>query len=302
MYQYSFDDDTTKKIEDSTKRSKDIFEKFSDVDSKYNTLTKSDVNLNLEKMSYDEPTQDEKTTKEKNKLEDYKTSNINSIEEKYDKALDQVEKTKQDTTKSASSTALNIEEKYDKVKEDSKNDAIKRGLARSSIIVNTLNNLDMQKLESLKELEQSTNAKLQELNASRDSLENQKQNALASFDITYAVKLQDEINSISNEIEKNKQTVIKYNNEMDNLMAKWEKQQEQDEYDNITKLAKFVSEYGSSAFDTLKQNEKYDIASEYFAGMSKNDALAEITNNSAYKKALGTANYNKLVEEITGRE
>ena len=195
-----------------------------------------------------------------------------------------------------------VEGKYENAKENAKNDAIKRGLARSSIVVNTLSNLDAKKLSSLSELENSKNEKIEALNAQKSTLEQEKQNALNSFNLTYAIKLQDEIDSITSEIEKNRQSVIKYNNEIEQLQAKWEKQRQDDEYDKTTNLAKLVSQYGTSVFDILKRNEKYAIASEYFAGLSKEDAINEITNNSEYKTALGTANYNKLLEEINARK
>ena len=301
MYQYFFDKDTTQKIEDSTNSSKNLFEKFGDVDNKYNTLTKSDVNLNLQKMEYSEPSQEDITNRAKNKLEDYKNSTINSIEENYVSKLNQINNSQKQIGEDAKKNMTAIEQKYDNVKEDAKNDAIKRGLARSSIVVNTLNKIDMQKMNSLTELQQQTTQKIEELNATKNSLENQKQNALNSFDIAYAVKLQDEINSINDEIEKNKQTVIKYNNEVENLNAKWEKERQEEEYKKITELAKLASQYGVSVFDVLKQNEKYAIAREYFANMSKEDAIAELGNNANYKTALGKTNYNKLLEEINNK-
>lgn len=301
MYRYSFDDNTTKKIEESNQNSKNLLERFNDVDNKYNTLSKSNANLNLEKLEYNTPTENEIRSRAKNSLEDYKTKSLSAIEDKYSSKINQIDDDKQQVIDSTKESVSNLEGKYDSIKEATKNDAIKRGLARSSIVINTLNKVDMQKLASISELQKESNAKIERLNSSKNSLENQKQIALSDFDIAYAVKLQDEINSINTEIEKNKQAVIKYNNEVENLMAKWQKEQEDDEYNKITNLAKIASQYGISVFDTLKQNEKYAIASEYFAGMNKTDALNELNNNSAYKTALGKINYNKLIDEISSR-
>lgn len=302
MYQYSFDDNTTKKIKDRTKTSGDIFEEFGKVDSKYNNLTKSDAKLNLERLDYNFPSEDEIKQKAENKLYEYKNNGINSIESGYETKNEALDSSKDDIIKNTKQSMDTVEGKYENAKENAKNDAIKRGLARSSIVVNTLSNLDAKKLSSLSELENSKNEKIEALNAQKSTLEQEKQNALNSFNLTYAIKLQDEIDSITSEIEKNRQSVIKYNNEIEQLQAKWEKQRQDDEYDKTTNLAKLVSQYGTSVFDILKRNEKYAIASEYFAGLSKEDAINEITNNSEYKTALGTANYNKLLEEINARK
>jgi len=302
MYQYSFDENTTKEIEESTKNSKNLLEKFSDIDKKYDTLTNSNSELNLTKMEYSVPSVFEVETKAKNKLEDYRNSNVNAIEEKYATKIDQVDEQKNDIKSNTAKEIATLEQRYNQIKDDAKNDAIKRGLARSSIVVNTLNNVDLKKLESIKELESTANDKIEKLNSTKNSLETEKQNALSSFNISYAVKLQDEINSITEEIEKNKQSIIKYNNEVENLMAKWQKEQEDDEYEKTTKLAKLISEYGISVFDTLKQNEKYALASEHFLNINKSDALKELNNNNVYKSELGKINYNKLLEEINSRK
>ena len=76
MFQYSFDDDTTKKINDSTTKSKGILEQFSDVDNKYNTLTKVTTEPKFEKLEYSEPSEDEVNAKAEGKLLDYKNSSI----------------------------------------------------------------------------------------------------------------------------------------------------------------------------------------------------------------------------------
>ena len=85
MYQYIFDEDTTNKIINSTNKTNSVLEKFSEVDNKYSTLTSSSQNLDLQKMEYRKPTNEEVENKAKNSLEEYKQSNISSINNSYDK-------------------------------------------------------------------------------------------------------------------------------------------------------------------------------------------------------------------------
>ena len=52
MYQYTFDEDTTKQILEKTQKDKTVLEKFNEIDNKYNTLASSTAKLQLEKMEY----------------------------------------------------------------------------------------------------------------------------------------------------------------------------------------------------------------------------------------------------------
>ena len=82
---------------------------------------------------------------------------------------------------------------YTSAKNEAKDDAIKRGLARSSIIVNTLASYDKGMLENLESEAKELESAISGYESERNLLEEQKNSALASFDIEYAVKLQDKI-------------------------------------------------------------------------------------------------------------
>lgn len=302
MYQYIFDEDTTKKIKDKTEKSNNIFEQFSEVDNKYSTLTNANNSLELEQMEFTKPTVDEVKTKAENSLQDYKMSNINSINETFDTKVNQINKDVEQVKQNSKRETDELKNSYNMAKENASNDAIKRGLARSSIIVNTLANYDNSLINKLEAQANELTGKLQEFESEKNLLEQQKQNALNSFDISYAVKLQEKINGINENIKAEEDAVIKYNNEIAELKAKWEKEQENNNFDKTTELAKLVGEYGSTVFDVLKQNEKYALAQDHFKNLSKEDALSELQNNSAYVTNLGKINYNKLLEELKARD
>ena len=95
--------------------------------------------------------------------------------------------------------------------------------------------------------------------------------------------------------------VIKYNNDIAEIKAKWERQQENDNYDKTTDLAELMGKYGVAVFDELKQNEKYALLQNHFKDMSKEEALNELQNNSTYISNIGKYNYNKLLQELNNR-
>ena len=72
-------------------------------------------------MEYSEPSQEDITNRAKNKLEDYKNSTINSIEENYVSKLNQINNSQKQIGEDAKKNMTAIEQKYDNVKEDAKN-------------------------------------------------------------------------------------------------------------------------------------------------------------------------------------
>lgn len=301
MYQYTFDEDTTKEIEEKNKKSKTIMQQFEDVDNKYNTLTSSDGNLNLERLEYSKPSDDEIKNKAESSLFDYKNSKISSINDNFETKTENIDQSIEKIKKSEEKDKEEIYQTYQGLKQDAKDDAVKRGLARSSIIVNTLSNYDNGMVNTLLEKSNEVSAKIANYENERNLLEEQKKNALSSFDIEYAVKLQEKIDEINSDILAREEEVTKYNNEISELEAKWKKEQEDDNFDKTTELAKLMGEYGTAVFDVLKQNEKYAIAREHLNSMTKDEALIEFKNNSAYYTNLGKYNYNKLLDELNAR-
>ncbi len=301
MYQYTFDEDTTKEIEEKNKKSKTIMQQFEDVDNKYNTLTSSDSNLDLERLEHSKPSDDEIKNKAESSLFDYKNSKISSINDNFNTKTENIDESIEKIKKSEEKDKAEIYQTYQGLKQDAKDDAVKRGLARSSIIVNTLSNYDNGMVNTLLEKSNEVSSKIASYENERNLLEEQKQNALSSFDIEYAVKLQEKIDEINSDILAREEEITKYNNEISELEAKWKKEQEDDNFDKTTELAKLMGEYGTAVFDVLKQNEKYAIAREYLNSMAKDEALIEFKSNSAYYTNLGKYNYNKLLDELNAR-
>lgn len=301
MYQYLFDDNTTQKVNDSTNNSKSMLELFQDVDKKYTFGNQSDAKLNLQKLEYVAPTKEEVKIAAENSLNSYKQNGINNINSTYETKNSQIDKSIQQVKDDTEKQKVTIANNYAQVKQDAKNDAIKRGLARSSIIVNTLENYDNKMLNNLAILSSEANDKITSLNIQKNSAELEKENALRAFDIEYAIKLQDKIDSINADISKTQESVIRYNNEIAELEAKWNKEVEKENNDRAIDMAEFVGKSGSFVIETLKRNEKYQLARDYFKTMDKQSALNELTNNSAYKENLGDVIYEKLLKELQNK-
>ena len=301
MYQYIIDDNTTKKVKDSTTKTKSVLDKFSDIDKKYTVGNQIDSDISLRKIDYKTPTQEEVAKQAENSLFDYKTSGVDSINNKYDLQNSLVDKSIKDLKTNEKEQKANIEDAYSRVKENASNDAIKRGLARSSIIVNKLENYDNKMLNDLAVLANKTTAKIDSLNTQKNTLTLEKQNALKAFDLAYAIKLQDKIDALNEDITKNEQAAIKYNNQIAEYEAKWEREVEQENNDREMAMANFIAKNSVYTINSVKRNEKYGVAKEYLNSLDKQTALAELTSNSAYKENLGDTLYAQLLKELNER-
>ncbi len=301
MYQYIIDDNTTKKVKDTTLKTKSVLDKFNDVDKKYTVGNKIDSKLSLQKIDYKAPSQDEVLSKARNSLNDYKSNSIDSINNKYNLQNSQIDKSINNLKSNEKVQKANIENAYSQVKENASNDAIKRGLARSSIIVNKLSDYDNKMINDLEVLSNETSNKINSLNTQKNTLELEKSNALKSFDIEYAIKLQDKINSINEDIAKNEESAIKYNNQITELETKWNKEVEKENNDREMEMADFIAKNSIFTVNNIKRNEKYGIAKEYFNQLDKKTAIAELESNSAYKENLGDTLYDQLLRELKAR-
>ena len=148
-------------------------------------------------------------------------------------------------------------------------------------------------LDNFVKINEELTKNINSLNSQKSLLEEQKQNALNSFDIAYAIKLSEKIDSINSSLDKKEQEIQKYNNEIAEKEAEYKRKKQQEAID----YAEFISEYGIGSIEIMKSGEKYEIAKQYFADMDKDQALKELTTNPIYKSQLGTY-YNKLLTSL----
>jgi len=298
MYQFNVDEQTTKKVKQQAEQSKSILEKFQEVDDNYK-IRSDKQELNLKELEYEKPSIEQVESSAKSSLESYKNNSLQGIEDSFKTKSEQIDQSVKQANQEKQQKQATIQNTYEKVKEDASNDAIKRGLARSSIIVNKLSEYDNSMLDDLKELSNKTDAQIKTLTDEKASLEQEKLNALNSFNIEYAVKLQDKINSLNETILKEEQEVIKYNNQIAEKQAEFDAEQDEKHYKQIMDFAERY-ERGLIGINMMKQEEKYEIAKEHFSAMDKAQALAELASNPIYKENLGNSYYNKLLKQLQG--
>ena len=312
MYTYNFSDETTENIQEKTSKIDDLQEKFNQIDAKYDFSSQVNeedyqTSLDLQRKTFEGLSDDQIKKQAEDSLFDYQSQKKESIENDYmtnKQALEQSLSSLEQDTKEAKDE---LNEAFTQAKENASNDAVKRGLARSSIIVNKLAKYDQAMLQEFSNIEKSYLETSSKLTAEKNLLEVQRQNALDSFDITYAIKLSEKFNGISEQLSAKENEVLEYNNKMEQLekeyqaeqLEKLEKAKQAAAKANID-YAEFMADGGSATVNSFITKEKYDMAKEYLNSLPKAQALWELQNNSMFLNQLKSG-YNVLLTEMQSR-
>ena len=262
----------------------------------------------MEEQELKEPTNEEIEQQAIDSLKTYRDNELSKIDEKYSLKFADISEDAEKALTEKNEDISNISEDYETALRKTKNASIKKGVSRSSIYENALKEIEGVKESNLDLIEQEYNKTINRLKNERDILESQKESALTSFDISYAMKLQNKISSLNAEIAKEQEKVLKYNKEIAKQEADYIKEQEKIEAEKQKKVAdknsalqKLIDQKGQAEVQRMKAEEKYNVFFDYLSNISKDDAINELKNDPIYKNDLGSY-YNLLYAQILKRK
>lgn len=306
MYEYKFSDGEGMKTS-----AEELKDKIKNIDDKYKLdltfdSTKDDISLNLERQKYSRPSDEEIRKQAEDALKSYEDKEQKGIENEYAAGNRKLDEESQKLGGDFESQSKKIEQTYENAKESNKNTFIRRGLSRSSIMQENLKNLDESKNAAQDTLAKELKQNLEKITIERDLLETQKQSALESFNIAYAVKLSEKINKLTESAKQAEDAVAKYNNQLEEKEKKFAlsqqehniKQDNQKLKDNKFVLD-YINEYGRVGLDWLIAKEKLTAAKDSIKGLSKEQALAQIERDG-YRDILGDSVYKSLINYVKG--
>lgn len=306
MYEYKFSDGEGMKTS-----AEELKDKITNIDDKYKLdltfdSTKDDISLNLERQKYSRPSDEDIRKQAEDSLKSYEDKEQKGIENEYAAGNRKLDEESQKLGGNFESQSKKIEQTYENAKESNKNTFIRRGLSRSSIMQENLKNLDESKNAAQDTLAKELKQNLEKITIERDLLETQKQSALESFNIAYAVKLSEKINKLTESAKQAEDAVAKYNNQLEEKEKKFAlsqqehniKQDNQKLKDNKFVLD-YINEYGRVGLDWLIAKEKLTAAKDSIKGLSKEQALAQIERDG-YRDILGDSVYKSLINYVKG--
>lgn len=306
MYEYKFSDGEGMKTS-----AEELKDKIKNIDDKYKLdltfdSTKDDISLNLERQKYSRPSDEEIRKQAEDSLKSYEDKEQKGIENEYAAGNRKLDEESQKLGGDFEAQSKKIEQTYENAKESNKNTFIRRGLSRSSIMQENLKKLDESKNTAQDTLAKELKQNLEKITIERDLLETQKQSALESFNIAYAVKLSEKINKLTESAKQAEDAVAKYNNQLEEKEKKFAlsqqehniKQDNQKLKDNKFVLD-YINEYGRVGLDWLIAKEKLTAAKDSIKGLSKEQALAQIERDG-YRDILGDSVYKSLINYVKG--
>ena len=292
--------------ENKKKKYSDLYNKLDQVNNKFSTNVNNENlpdSITLDRIDFKKPSNEEIKLNSENLLADYKNSGIKNIEDNYKLKYDELNSNKSEAINQTENTKNNLKQYYENAKTNAEYEASKRGLNRSSIIVNQLDAFSNAEINDYKELDQKLGDQINAINFEINALSSQKQNALNSFNISYAVKLQEKIDELNTKLSKTEQEVIKYNNDIALKEAEYNKEIselkqkfENDSFDSSLDLAELYGKYGSGVIEKVKQDQLLLVAKQYLLSLPSSEQQ-ELLNDQEFKNKLGSS-YNKLISEL----
>ena len=127
-----------------------------------------------------------------------------------------------------------------------------------------------------------------------NALEGEKEKALGDFNVEYATKLNEKINSLRLDLENKQAEVVKYNNEVAEIEADFnikykelEKELSEADWSKASDIMDITGKYGSYVVDKYKENQVVGLVDQFFKGRRREEILFELKYNLYLKDALG---------------
>ena len=254
--------------------------------------------LNLEKKDIPDKTNEELESLAKSSLEkkygDKKDSTNVSFEQKISDMIASKDKMKDNATYQQEE----ISSIYDKGIKETENQMLRRGLARSSIVIGEISNLEGSKANELAKVLQNLEENLTKTEANISSLEKQKEDALSSLDIEYALELEQEIDKVKNDYNKAKSEAIEFNNNIDKLEAEYKLKLDKQKTEKQKELAIMQEKYGKNYTSMLVQDKQFEYLKEYLSALEPSYAMNLLLTNKDFKTILGSR-YGEMYQYLS---
>lgn len=242
-------------------------------------------------------------------LEAEKHKTLSSVAEKFDKGVQSSEEKKNAVSEEYLSNISKLENSLDEGKENALNNAVNKGVARSSILDNSLQEIDVQGKNMADSLLEQKSLRLGQIQEDLKKLENERDNALKQFEIEYAIKLQANIDKLTQEVEKYNEDVREYNKKQAEADIKKQKEHERDYQKAVEQNEKrnrevleMLKSVGIGAFEATLQRQKMDMIYEFVDALSKEDALEMLMLDDQIKELLGEDNFNKVLSYVQDKK
>ena len=257
-----------------------------------------------ERIEYTPKTDDEIASEAEEYLREYKDNAMKTYDERFENTLESKANDKIVLAEEKKNTDLDVNRSFDENSKKIGDDMLRQGIADSSISKLLKEKNEQDRSASLDLVTDAYNSDIAKIDEQIKEAEQQRQDAINSFNISYALKYSNKINQLMEARDKAEKDAIKYNNRIS----------EKEFADKVTK-EKAESDLYTEALDhyqtekAIENKAQYEEASSYefriynifrrqLASMSKKEAMDALRNDPTYVENLNTKYYLRLVEEF----
>lgn len=233
-----------------------------------------------ERKEPDVMTDEEIKAKAEQELTDYYNQNKNKIEEDYKQKTSAKKDDATSLTDKLDSKLNDLSEDYKEKEKDAHNDSIKQGIARSSIARNTEKQLKEEKNLTETGLKNEYAKKIEDVNEQIEELNRKRQDALNSLNVSYATRLAEKTQKLTEERDKILEEALEYNNKLS-----------QQEYQD-----RLEAQNNGSALNGDFIKDVYVKADELLSKMDPAEARDAVLNDTVLKEYLNDYYYYKLYD------
>lgn len=243
----------------------------------------------------------EKTQSEFDKLLGEEKKKVNDT---YDTKAQAAESKKDAANTEYAQDKARIEAEYADFQKALEQELIKKGLYRSSITKSSKDANDRFRQSELNVLSNKLAANVSAIDAEIEKLRGEESVALQGLDISYAQKLQQEIERLLDKRSREIESIDKYNNTLKEKESKYIEERTKAIEAQLAKRQKdeleikgLENKYGYAGEKLKSYKERYEIAYEYYSSIPKEAALQMLDANKDLQGYLGKY-YSKLLGDI----
>lgn len=258
--------------------------------------------VKLEEKKYDAPSDAMLEKTAENSLANYKKDGVESIMKNSADSEKALRDKRDGYMQSLDADIAELKKSYEAAADSIDSDVIKRGLARSSVAVNAKGELEKELFSSEAAVRSSYGKKIADLDAEIGDVSAKLTKALDDFNIAYAAKLNQTLESLKKERENNINEAIKFNNDvkakqaqLDAERLKTESKLHSEALDN-KKKATSLDNLSNEEMDEL-YSAIYDKMDKFLSSLSPEQAKLEIRNHSMYQSHLSAFYYYRLYDK-----
>ena len=242
--------------------------------------------LGLEKIDVPTKTDDELESLAKSSLDKKYGTKKDNTNNSFEKEIEKIFSSKEELKNNASKKQEEISSIYNKSIKETEEQMLRRGLARSSIVIGELSSLEAGKANELASILNNLEENLTKAEENIANLEKEKEEALSSLDIEYALDLEKELEKVKSDYNKTRNEAISFNNNIEKLEAEYKLKLDKQKLEKQKELNELKQNGGIDYKGVEIREKQFEYLKNYFSSLEPEYAFNLFLTNKELQPIL----------------